>query len=92
MKGHLGKVQDYVQIKEFWRLDFSNAVASSWMTGWTKRDLHKPAWHLQHLKKLGTCNSLTIILFGPPEQEMQNIAFTDILSLFFQWTLIFLEE
>lgn len=31
-----------------------------------------------------TCNSLTIILFGPPEQEIKNMAFTDILSLFFK--------
>lgn len=28
-------------------------------------------------EKSETCSSLTIILFGPPEQEMQNIAFTD---------------
>lgn len=34
-------------------------------------------------EKPETHTSLTIILFGPPEQEMQNISFTDFFVLVF---------
>lgn len=58
------------------------AVAPGWQDELT--DIYTNLLKYMAPEKPETCSSLTIILFGPPEQEMQNIAFTDFfLSLFF---------
>lgn len=84
-KGHLDKVvQDHVQIKEFWRPDFSYAKVGFWMTGWVNRHL-TDLLKCMSTGKTGTDRSLTTILFCPSWREMapqlQNITFTDLACL-----------